>query len=180
MQCFIGIDVGQPLSESILNLKNDWDKLQLPPANFHKHTHPHITIIPPFWTKDVLKMADDLTEITQVFGQFDADYAKVGAFNHRILHISVSSNGIVDLAAKLFYYGRGIYDFLDQHPVYHAHTTVGYTKAPMTQKEYLIVAKKLSDYLAIPMHQEISSISIYGRETENMDYRTLGFLPLYT
>src|ERR1700738_595702 len=105
MHCFIGLHVQEPLASSVLQVNYDWQKLGYPPADFHKHTYPHITIVPPFDTDNVHALTDGLQAVTGSFGQFDADYHSIGVFNRRIVHVAVESNGLTDLRAKLYEFG---------------------------------------------------------------------------
>ncbi len=178
MHCFIGLSVQNPLHNAVLDLTHNWDKLALPPADFHKHTYPHVTIVPPFDIKAVNKLISDLRVITNNFPAFDADYSEINAFNHRILHVAVESNGLIDLRVKLFEAGHGNFRYQEEHPIYRPHVTIAYVRDPLTSDEFSALKQQLQSRLALPEHQQITHIQVFGRERPGMDYRTLADLPL--
>lgn len=180
MHCFIGIDVKQPLAREVIGLQNQWQKLDLPPADFHKHTDPHITLVPPFECSDVVDMAGDLEEVAKAFPQFSLSFARVGAFNRRILHVSLDSNAIVELRSRLLVACAGYSQIHDSNPFFHPHTTIGYTRQPMTSREQTITTENLEDSLHLPQRQEVNEFLLYGREKPATNYRVLARLRLNT
>ncbi len=178
MHCFIGLHVQEPLAGTILAVNHEWNRLGYPSADFHKHTYPHITLVPPFDTADTVKLIAGLNIVTNAFPQFDADYARVGVFNRRILHLAVESNGLVDLRAKLYEYGKGLFHYQDEHPVYHAHTTIAYMHDPLTDAAFSLIKSKLETQLALPIHQTVAHITLYGRQDQGEDYQIMADLLL--
>lgn len=178
MHCFIGLEVQEPLSSSILEVDHNWSQLGFAPADFHKHTYPHITLVPPFDTTDADRLIAGLTQVVAAFPQFDADYARINAFNHRIVHVEVDSNGLTDLRIQLYGFGKGTFVYQDNHPIFHPHTTVAYMHNPLTAPELATLAGELETRLELPQHQEVTHVHLYGRNKPTDDYRTLVELKL--
>ena len=96
------------------------------------------------------------------------------------MHIAVESNGIVDLRAALYEFGKGIFQYQNNHPVFHAHSTIAYMHNPLNQTEFDNLKVKLETALELPVHQSVGHINLYGREKPTQDYQTLAELKLQT